>query len=131
MMTLGGLLFGTALLALGRAALVFRRPSPPAWTTGPLVGELVAVALVAWFAAGLGSLGAGAVVDLQTGASLPDLVAFGAVSAGSFMLWRQMKVGKRLRAMERGRTARLQAARRRSAPAETTSVGMQPVDRAA
>lgn len=99
MFALGGLLISTALLALATLALIFRRPNPPAWTTRSWVDELMAVAIVATFAVGLGCLGVGAITAYQEGPDLIDLGLLAAVLLGSLVLWRRLDVRARLKAM--------------------------------
>ena len=99
MFALGGLLISTALFALASLALIFRRPDPPAWTTRAWVDDLMAVAIVATFAVGLGCLGVGAITAYQEGADLVDLGLLAAVLGAALVIWRKLDLRTRLKAM--------------------------------
>jgi hypothetical protein len=51
MLTLGGLMTSGAVLALALAAITFRRPDPPRWTTCNLASEVTTIGIVIALAA--------------------------------------------------------------------------------
>ena len=91
MLALGGLLAGGALLTLVALTPIFRRPAPPRWTTAPLVGELITIAIVSAFALGLGFLGAGAYDAYEHGPGALDVAVLVGLVLLFVLAWRQLR----------------------------------------
>lgn len=139
MLTFGGLMICAAVLGLAAAALVFRRPDPPRWTTSSWAGEGIAIAIVTALALGLGYLGVGVIRASQEGVSLLDLGLLLGVLVATCVIWRRLGVRQRLRALSDGATqpavvrglAGQDLRPAGSAPAATGSPAPAPADRAA
>lgn len=99
MLALGALLTTSALLALAGAAIAARSPGAPRWATASWSGELITLAIVAAFALGLANLIAGAADAYDEGIDLVDLGLLAVVLCGAALIWRQLGLGARMRAL--------------------------------
>lgn len=90
MLELGGLMTAGSILLVTVLGPIFRRASPPRWTTVPLVLELVVVAIAGLFAWGIACLAAGASEVAQHQISALHLAVLLAILAGGVVLWRRL-----------------------------------------
>lgn len=98
MLTIGALLFASALLAFAAVSRVCDRPVPPRWTRRSGAAELLTMILATIITAGLACLAVplGLVAGYEGRVEPVDLGLVALVLVGTVVLWRRLSVRERM-----------------------------------